>query len=262
MTASAKGRGWLLLLAAIGWQDARAAEVALRGSELVVSEEGVALPRHALLGAVLTLGLEDGGAAEVRIDRAAVDPGRPEGDVILYDLSVEEEGGWVPVCAPEADGAPHAVLQPAAGGRIAIFCTAGALGKCVRFGYRPWASRDGVPLEPFWQACTRMVRADYCGDNRPTTRDGMLIDIYDRLGIQVREGAPGLDFEAAWDARGAVCVAHPRVPQNIDLRTLGERCPRLAGRLGADCDEDAARRLGAPLIFNASRGDGVPERLP
>jgi hypothetical protein len=247
------------MLVALAAPPAHAARAELAGSELVVADGGRRVPREALVGAVLTLGLEGGGSAEVRIDRITIDPGRPEGDVVLYDLSVDDGGAWQPVCAPEADGAPHAVLQPSPGGRIAIFCTAGALGKCIRFGYRPWATRDGVSLEPYWQACTRMVRADYCGDNRPTTRDGMLIDVYDTLGIQTREGAPGLTFEAAWAADGALCVAHPRVPQNIDLRMIASWCPRLAPRLGPACTEATARRHGAALLFNASRGDGVPE---
>jgi hypothetical protein len=57
-------------------------------------------------------------------------------------------------------------------------------------------------------------------------------------------------------------VAHPRVPQNITLETLGAECPKLAGRLGGACTEEAASRLGRPLLFNASRGDGVPEAAP
>jgi hypothetical protein len=54
-------------------------------------------------------------------------------------------------------------------------------------------------------------------------------------------------------------MAHPRVPQNITLEALGAECPRLADRLGAACTEETASRLGRPLLFNASRGDGVPE---
>jgi ADYC domain-containing protein len=150
------------------------------------------------------------------------------------------------------------VLQRAHNGAIAIYCTAGALGKCIRWGYRPWAVRDGVALRPYWQACVRMVQADYCGDDRPTTRDGMQISIYDPLGINPRGGGLEFPFEAAWDADGARCVAHPRLPQNITLDALEAACPRLAGHLGASCTESAARRLGQPLLFNASRGDGVP----
>jgi hypothetical protein len=253
----------ILLMAAAFHAQASPAKVELRGSELVLIIDDVARPGAALTGAVLALALEDGSEAEVRIDRLAPDPRVPEGDVILYDLSIPgDDGAWVPVCEPEADGAPHAILQPTEDGRIAIFCTAGALGKCIRLGYRPWAARDGVALDAYWRACVRMIRADYCGDDQPTTRDGMLINIHDRLGIQRRDDAPGLTFEAAWNAAGAVCVAHPRVPQKATLESLATSCHRLSGKLGAVCTENTATRFGAPLMFNASRGDGVPETKP
>jgi hypothetical protein len=35
--------------------------------------------------------------------------------------------------------------------------------------------------------------------------------------------------------------------------------PRLAGWLGSSCTPEAARRWGSPLLFNESRGDGIPE---
>lgn len=232
------------------------------GSELVVSIEGRQIPRADLTGAVLALKLQDGGLTDVRIDHVFTDPKRLESDVVLYDLSIADSGGtWTPVCEAEPDGAPHAVLQPTSGGAIAIFCTAGALGKCIRLGYRPWAVRDGVPLDAYWRACVKMIRADYCGDGQPTTLDGMLIDIHDPLGIQIREGAPGLSFEAAWDEQGAVCVAHPRVPQKAPLQSIGATCPRLLDHLGPACTESAANRQGVPLLYNASRGDGIPEQV-
>ena len=255
----------LAALLAAGDLHADTASVEVHGSELVVTTGERRLARSELIGAVLALTLEDGSVADVRIDRIVTDPGRVEGDVVLYDLSVaDEDGAWVPACGPEPDGRPHAVLQPRPDGAISILCTAGAMGKCIRLGYRPWAMRDGVPLAPYWTACIHMIRGDYCGDNRPTTRDGMLINIYDNLGIQSRAAPPetGADFpfEAAWNEQGALCVAHPRVPQNVSLEALAAECPRLSGHRGPDCTEAAAQQLGTPLVFNASRGDGVPEQ--
>lgn len=256
---------WKLALACLAAFTANAAgaqpvEVGLRGSELVISTEGREIPRQDLARALLSLDVEGVGPVDVRIDRILTDPHRPEGDVVLYDLSVADDAGdWRAVCAPEGDGAPHAVLQPGERGRIAIYCTAGNLGKCIRLGYRPWASVEGVALEPYWQACTRMLRADYCGNDQPTTRDGMLIDIYDTLGIQEPQPTKGLHFEAAWGPEGALCVNHPRVPQHGSLKAIVSKCPRLLGRAGPACTEDRAKHLGRPLIFNASRGDGVPE---
>lgn len=248
------------LAAAVSPVRAGPAEIALQGSELVLAVDGIPQPASGLAGATLTLALESGRSAEVRIDRISADPRVPEGDVFLYDLSLrDDDGNWTPVCEPEADGAPHAILQPTSDGRIAIFCTAGALGKCIRFGYRPWAMRDGQKLDAYWKSCVKMVRADYCGDDQPTTRDNMLIDYYDRLGIAGRDERPELTFEAAWDESGALCVAHPRVPQKATLDWLAETCPRLRGRLGSVCTETTARQFGTPLLLNASRGDGLPE---
>lgn len=240
---------------------ADATRISLVGSELVLSVDGVPRPPSDLEGATLTVALEDGQTAEVRIDRITVDPHVPAGDVFLYDLSVADGGGWTSVCEPEADGKPHAVLQPTREGGIAVFCTAGAFGKCIRFGYRPWASYGGENLDVYWKACVKMVRADYCGDDQPTTRDNMLIDYYDRLGLAGRDNRPDLSFEAAWDENGAVCVAHSRVPQKMTLDGLAETCPRLVGRLGAGCTDATAGGFGEPLLFNASRGNGIPERV-
>jgi hypothetical protein len=106
-----------------------------------------------------------------------------------------------------------------------------------------------------------MVRADYCGD-RGTTRDGMLIDFYDRLGIQKRADTSddrALPFEAAWNTAGALCVAHTRVPANMTLAQLIRLCPRLRGRLGpTTCSESdvVSGRFGDALLFNRSRVEG------
>src|SRR5204863_5686447 len=122
-----------------------------------------------------------------------------------------------PYCAADSDGRSRAIpLQGswAAGAgtatrsadRVTFACTSGALGKCVRLGYKPWKMVAGKPLAELHAACVRMVRADYCGDGRSHTRDGTRIDIWDRLGIQRRAepaDAPEL-FEAAWSPAGAV----------------------------------------------------------
>jgi len=48
-----------------------------------------------------------------------------------------------------------------------------------------------------------------------------------------------LSFEAGWNADGAVCVAHSRIPENITLAKLKTYCPQLAAI--STCDEGAAR---------------------
>ena len=65
-------------------------------------------------------------------------------------------------------------------------CTSGVIAKCVRWGYKPWKVINGKAMNDYHQACTRMARADYCGDGVSHTRNGTLIDMYDGLGIQSR----------------------------------------------------------------------------
>ena len=123
----------------------------------------------------------------------------------------------------------------------------------MRFGYYPWAQApDGRPMRDVYNACVRMVRADYCGAGTATTRDGMLIDVYDDSGIQKPDDSPNTEFEAGWTAGGAVCVRRVRVKENISLDSLVAACPRLKDRVGAMCTEDKARALGARL-FNLSK---------
>jgi hypothetical protein len=253
---------WAAQLLAMALAPAAPAGIAVVGATLrVESAEGRTLADAELVGAKLVLRDEKGNARRVRIDAirrdaAAADP------LPLYELSIAgADDVWRPLCEPDPDGRRLAVLQPGVDGGIAFWCTAGALAKCIRFGYRPWERRaDGEPMAPYHRACVKMVRADYCGDEQPTTRNGMAIDVYDRLDIQRPEGGAGFSFEAAWDENGAICVAHPRVPQNVTLEALAEACPRLRGRLGPDCTRERAGQLGQPLLFNASRGDGIPGR--
>ena len=53
----------------------------------------------------------------------------------------------------------------------------GAIAKCVLWGYRPWATYNGTPLAQYHQACTRMVRADYCGTGTSYTVTGNRISV-------------------------------------------------------------------------------------
>jgi hypothetical protein len=236
-------------------------QLSVEGTAFVLRfADGRELRGAQLVGAELDLG----GGTEVRIDGARPDPGDGSGEVLLYALSARaENGGWVPICDPDREGAREGFPVPGrwdAGGRyqadvshFALTCTSGAQAKCVRFGYKPWKQApDGAALAPLYEACVHMVRADYCGDGTPTTRDGTEIDIYDRHGVQQPASAPEFRFEAGWAPTGAVCVAHTRIPQNVTLEQLRQSCPRLAAALGERCTEERAAELGA-VLFNRSR---------
>jgi hypothetical protein len=236
----------------------------------VTLSDGRVLRSPELVGAVLVAAMGEA-TLRLRIDAVERDPRdkRPdapvEDAVWLHSFSVAgPDGSWGNLCQAGPDGRTQgfplagrarrdATLEPAEAGVFEIVCSAGAQAKCVRFGYRPWSSApDGAALLPTYNACVYMVRGDYAGDDRPKTRNGMLIDIFDDRGIQTSDLDPGLAFEAGWAPDGAVCVHHPRVPENVTLEALEGEVPRLVGRTGAVCTEEYARAHGA-VIFNRSR---------
>jgi hypothetical protein len=250
-----------LLMAAAG--PTAAASVSVVGSQFRVSlDDGSVLPQEALKGVLFTLGDGLGAERRLRIDSVEPDPRDKEGEVMLYGLSELDpaSGEWRNACLPDPDGrrlgfplagsfAADGRYEPAPG-KLLITCTGGAEGKCVRFGYKPWGhAGDGTPLLPYYQACVRLVRADYAGDGRGTTRNGQPIDIYDRLGVQTPAGA--YEFEAGFAPEGAVCVRHVRVKENATLASVEASAPRLAGRTGAACDEAFARAQGAILFVRS-----------
>jgi ADYC domain len=116
--------------------------------------------------------------------------------------------------------------------QLTFACENGALGKCAgKMKYSPWES-DWVETCPagggpcIWlnkdlvdthQACTRMVRADYCGDGRPHTVDGTDIIIYDDLLYQhnLPGSTSGYQWEGAWDKNGVARASCGRLQENV-----------------------------------------------
>ncbi|PTE09065.1 hypothetical protein C9427_17945 [Mesorhizobium helmanticense] len=226
----------------------------------VATEDGRIVPQNDLVGAVLTIG--DGrDQVPLRIDAVETDPRNPDGAIMLYSMSSRDAatGEWRNICEADIEG--RRMGFPLAGtwtqdGRhlpsgtaFSITCTGGAQAKCVRFGYRPWQrSADGTSLWDHHQACTRMIRADYCGDGVGHTRNGTPIVVYDRKGIQQDEAVPDMSFEAAWDAGGALCVSHTRIPDVLTMEGLARICPDVRRQeRPAACES----RAGA-LILNRS----------
>lgn len=216
-----------------------------------------------LVGLILHLRNGLGDPIDIRIDSVILPAGKPDAGVELYGLSHRLAGStdWMPLCKPGADGralgfplpgtTPTDDETPASGGKFSITCTAGARGKCVMLGYRPWAvAENGEPLRPYFAACVRMMRADYCGDGRPHTRPGVQVDMWDRAGVQSPQ--TGLPFEAAWNANGALCVARPRVASISTLADLLDSCPRLAAHVD-DCESWSQHPPSGALLWNRSR---------
>ena len=195
------------------------------------------------------------GDSQVRIDGIDEDTAAIGGPITLYRLSVgaPDQPSSGDFCQADARGRRAGFAMPDGAGGFALTCTSGAEGKCVLMGYRPWQPMEGVPMRDLHRACVHMLRADYGGDDRPTTRNGTHVDIYDRFAIQTPDRVEGMQFEAAWGPDGAICVAHPRIVDNVTLEELGERYPRLTNRLGPNvCSEAAMRDDPRALLFNGS----------
>jgi ADYC domain-containing protein len=243
---------------------ARAVEVqsvVVDGTTFAVTlSDGRVMRSADLVGATLTIDIP-GGPLRLRIDAVEPDPDAIAKPVWLHSFSVPvADGTWKNLCDADPNGrrqgfplafgprGPDGAMEPAPPGIFELICTAGARGKCVRFGYLPWQDEA---MRNLYNACVRMMRADYCGDGEATTRDGTLIDIYDDRHIQTLDQQSAREFEAGWTAGGAACVRHVRIKENISLDALTARCPRLKYALGAECTEERARSLGASL-FNRS----------
>jgi hypothetical protein len=221
--------------------------------------DGRTLRSPELTGARLVIATP-AGQAKIRVVAVERDPDAKAGEVWLHTLEVEQQdGSTVNLCDAGPDGRRQAFplnttmhddgrTEITAPDQFELICTGGARAKCIRFGYRPWEAAEA----DLYSTCTRMVRADYCGDGAGTTKNGMSIDLYDDRRIQSAENDPAQDFEAGWTSSGAVCVRHVRVKENTSLERLAATCPRLVGKTGAMCTEGTARSLGATL-FNRSR---------
>ena len=189
-----------------------------------------------LVGAVLNGVLSDGDDLALRIDDANASTEVGSEDVIRYAVSYRADTSWRPLCGLDAHGQPVRAIALAGrwnyragvvgGGShiddahaFTFACEGYALAKCVEIGYAPWrtlraqgghGSSARVSVAPLHQACTRAIRADYCGDGTSFTTDGVTIDLYDGPGYRTAE--PNWPFEAEWDEGGARCAVTRRVP--------------------------------------------------
>ncbi len=251
--------------------DARVKALRLEGGHLVAvasSPEAGAGAVPGVVGAVLQGTASDGKPVEVAICGAEPSPEDP--GMVWYRIeawnAVAQE--WENPCAPlgrvadpralavrgvwDASGARHDTP-----GKLTFACENGAITKCIQWGYKPWASRDGQSLADLHQACTRMARADYCGNGRSHTQENTAIDMYDRLGVLAKATEASADwepsrasFEAAWAPDGATCLAHTR--DGRALETVLQECPERFRK-------DAAVELGEGERCAARRTDVKPE---
>jgi hypothetical protein len=260
------------------------ASVSLDGSSLSATLPGGARATGSgLVGAELSGTLSNGDTVTVRIDGVTAGS---EPDVQRYTVSARQAGSatFQPLCGAAADGTPVQAI-PLAGSwdestststggahmndtRVFTFaCEGFALAKCVELGYAPWRSvtECSAPgncalrsLASFHQACTRMLRADYCGDGMATTRDSTQVDVWDNFSIQT-DDAPTWSLEAEWSPGGAVCVDQTRWPtiqgSGVAVKTyIQDRCPsawQTPGCAGAGSTFFTANGFDVPLATRA-----------
>lgn len=219
------------------------------------------------VGAVMDVYLLCTGLNEESKFQARIDAVSSSGyQIKIHDPDRSDDLGdasWRPACtapldAPEAVWAvPFAEVWDERGIRsdssefFTLACPTSAIAKRDRMGYAGEADTEhDADARLLRQACTRTMRADYLGDGEFGTRDGVLIDIEDNKGIQVREqegDVPLLDLEAVWSPTGAVCANYPRISDNTAAVENLRRCE----------DVDAALDPSRPtLIRSWSCGPG------
>ncbi len=202
-----------------------------------------------------------------QLSEPELDPQDPDREVYLYSVNYQDPNNsqWHNLCQPDADNLAKAMLLSGEWDRtgthidnnkVTVACTSGVLAKCVRWGYKPWQTVVGVSLRDYHQTCTRMARADYCGNGISHTKDGTAIDLYDRLGIQQPESQEDREmiFEAAWGVDGSVLLARTRYPEG--LAQLKKECPEKLRQIRSEYQSltyvEAQLQAAEALIFNSS----------
>jgi hypothetical protein len=194
--------------------------VSMNGSALNgVSMNGVSMNGAEMLGTVWTGHLSNGDDAELRLDAMEQLPA-PNDDVTAYAVSYRTAEGWSPLCGLDATQQPVLAIPvegvwnygrgvPGGGGyapdpaAFTFACRGATIAKCVEMGYKPWrtVAATGASLRDHLAACTRALRADYCGDGQSHTVNGTTINIYDGVGVQGDTEA--WSVEAEWTPAGA-----------------------------------------------------------
>jgi hypothetical protein len=220
--------------------DGRTVKVTLRGARLIPEEATTAPEPKAtaaeasLVGAIVTASAPGGASLEITICDAEPDPN--DASLWHYNLQYYNVAAkrWQNVCGEAPDKpAPRAIALASvwdeSGARrevadaFSFACPRSVLARCVDWGYKPWQTHKEQPLTDYHQACTRMVRADYCGNGKSHARAGQSLEIYDELGIKSADAKSPQPFEAAWTPDGAYCVNRLR-PGN-PVSSLLKECP-------------------------------------
>ena len=256
----------ILSMALISTGSAVALEIrVVDGKFVLTNNDGVPQPDAALIDKEIIVGTLNAGGYTARINdtvRHAPKGGTP---LTLYDVSFFNPSNdtWEPLCNPGPYGLALAVpvpgrwasdgrYAPLPDGKFTFNCSSGAHVKCLRMGYAPWKrGPNGQSLAPYHQACTRMMRADYCGIGVPFTVAGKQILVHDRSKPKPQSSFGR--FEAVWGEGGAICVHRARVPDRFPLGTILQACPKLKETAGLTCTETLLHEHPDALLSNRSR---------
>lgn len=240
------------------------ATIVLNGTELVLADaNGLLLySGTGLVGATIPTELATGEVVQLTIESVTFDAAA---GAYLYEVTYPnaKNGKAEPLCDKVNGKAVRALALAGTysddtgantpdPSRFTFACVNAAIGKCALWGYHPGKTRQEClsslckqqPLPSWHQACIRMVRADYCGDGVPHTRDGTAINVWDNLGIESPDPS-SWEMEAEWTQDGARCIRHTRWLQAdssstvTDLEYVRRTCPsRLAENQPTACNSD------------------------
>ncbi len=234
-----------------------------QGRIRVMGKQGRYVEDKKLIGAVI-VGYDDlGGLRQFRIDSIIPYQDSVFNGWIYVFSSPDSIGHWVNSCEEDKRGRKRAFVMPgyydAKGNHVndstnlSINCTSGAGGKCILFGYPPWGhAKGGQSLQPLFSACSHMVRADYCGDGVPHTKNGTLIEFWDIYKIQTEDfpQPAGFLFEAAWAPDGAAYLKKTRLQDVATLADIEKECPERYSKMKIPSDT-IGKGLG--ILFNRSK---------
>lgn len=216
-------------------------------------------------GLIFRATLDDGDEVLLRVESVEATAAGTEG-YLRYVVTYASENGWVPLCGTDEAGLPGRAVP--LNGRwnyqegvddggdflededtFTFACEGHVLAKCVDMGYPPWAqgklcTADGkncmsTTLAPWHQACTRLMRADFCGDGTSWTQDGTMVSVHDGIGIRSDQDAWAL--EAEWDENGARCAVRDRL-------TVGLEPPCMAALDLPTCGDPLNMTTGTRLV--------------
>jgi hypothetical protein len=228
------------------------------------SLNGTSLNGADLVGSIWAGSLSSGEAISLRLD-SFTQLGGANADVSAYGVSYETQSGWEPLCGLDANAQPVLAIpmmgtwnyqQGVAGGgsftasstSFTFACRTTAIAKCVELGYKPWHNVAGTStsLQDHLVACTRALRADYCGDGTPHTVTGTSINIYDAVDVQA--DTESWAVEAEWTASGARFVRSGGSGFRYQLG--GGSAPSCVAGLASSDAGDTAHFSSGTLIIN------------